>query len=188
MPFLGLGGWLLEGLLGILLVIVFVANVVHISGNSMTPTLSSGEYLLVSKLEGWLTHVGVQPVTRGDIIYFRSPHKSSNWWYPDNLYIKRVIGLPGDRVSIVNDQVYVNSVPLIEPYTRGASRFDMAERYVPEGHYFVMGDNRVPLGSSDSRHFGTIPMHYVRGRALLVVFPWWRSHARNLRVIRSPDY
>ena len=168
--------------------IVFVVNVVHISGNSMTPTLHSGEYLLMSKLEGWLTQLGLQPLERGDIVYFRSPHHSSSWWYPDNLYIKRVIGLPGDRVKIVNDQVYVNGMPLPEPYTRGASRFDMDEKPVPEGHYFVMGDNRVPLGSSDSRHFGTIPRHYVRGRALLVIFPWQRDQVRNIRVLASPQY
>jgi signal peptidase I len=64
----------------------------------------------------------------------------------------------------------------------------MDEKPVPEGNYFVMGDNRVPLGSSDSRHFGTIPRHYVRGRALLVIFPWQRDQVRNIRVLASPQY
>ncbi len=181
-------GWVLESLLALLVVTVFVMNIVHIAGNSMTPTLRSGEYVLVSKLEDWLTHVGVQPLQRGDIVYFRSPAGSSRWWATNHLYIKRVIGLPGDRVHMVDDQVFVNGVALPEPYTRGASRFDMPEQTVPAGHYFVMGDNRVPLGSNDSRHFGTIPKDYVRGRALLVIFPWWRNQAANVRILTTPAY
>lgn len=176
--------WLLEGFLALLLVLLFVANIVHISGDSMTPTLYSGEVVLVSKLEGWLARVGLQPIARGDIIYFRAP--LPNGWRANHLYIKRVIGVPGDRITIVSDQVFVNGSPLFEPYTRGASRFNMPEQTVPAGHYFVMGDNRVPLGSSDSRHFGSIPKHYVRGRALGVVLPWWRNQARNARVLTSP--
>ncbi|MEM6430421.1 MAG: signal peptidase I [Deinococcota bacterium] len=187
----------LELLVAALLLSVFVASTVHISGRSMEPTLHHGDYALVIKLDAWLTKLGWQTLKRGDIIYFNAPEQPhrvnttsrGRSWLPllssETLYIKRLIALPGERVRIDNDQVFVDDVALEETYIQGLSEYMMAELTVPAGHYFVLGDNRVPLGSSDSRHFGVIPAADVYGRAALVLFPFRREGRANFKVLTS---
>jgi signal peptidase I len=98
---------------------------------------------------------------------------------PDRDFIKRVIGLPGDTLELKNQTVHINGMPLIEPYAHylfpalgdgPADSFDLRRKYgpvtVPDGHYFMMGDNRDD--SQDSRFWGFLPASYVKGRALFI--------------------
>jgi signal peptidase I len=135
-----------------------VSSRIRVESISMQPTLYAGNFVLVNKLA-----YRIGKPTRGDIIVFRYP--------PDPTqvpYIKRVIGLPGDKVHIADGKVYVNNEALVEPYlvtttTRGG------DWTVPPGNLFVMGDNRN--NSSDSRSWGFVPLPNVIGKAEVVYWP-----------------
>lgn len=129
----------------------------RIEGASMLPTLHEGEYLIINKIIYKL----VEP-ERGDIIVLQYPNDRSRD------FIKRVIGLPGDTLSISNGQVTVNGVVLDEPYI-SAPPSNEDTWTVPEGQYFVMGDNRP--NSSDSRSWSFLPASDIIGRAWVVY--WW---------------
>ncbi len=130
---------------------------VRVDGYSMTPTLQNGEYILVNKL----AYKTGEP-QRGDIVVFMFPVD------PQEDLIKRVIGLPGERVSIHNGQVTINDVPLNEPYIAAAPLYD-DERVVPEGQLYVLGDNRNE--SKDSHQWGLLPLENVVGKAVLIYWP-----------------
>ena len=130
---------------------------IRVDGFSMEPTLHNGEFVIVNKLAYQLGDP-----THADVIVFRYPRD------PDQEYIKRVIGLPGDRVRIINGQVYVNDKLIEEPYIAAAPRYQ-SEWVVPDNSLFVLGDNRN--NSSDSHNWGPVPMEYVIGRALFVYWP-----------------
>jgi signal peptidase I len=123
----------------------------------MNPTLISGEYVIVNRVSYRLGSP-----QRGDIIVFHFPRD------PREEYIKRVIGLPGDQVEINQGQVYVNGQPLEESYLKVKTNYSGTWQ-VPEGQLFVLGDNRN--NSSDSHDWGTVPMDYVVGKAILVYWP-----------------
>lgn len=130
---------------------------IRVDGFSMEPTLHNGEFVIVNKLAYKLG----EP-KHGDVIVFRYPRD------PDQEYIKRIIGLPGDRIRIINGEVYVNDELIDEPYIAAAPRYQ-SEWRVPEGSLFVLGDNRN--NSSDSHNWGPVPMEYVIGKALFVYWP-----------------
>lgn len=130
---------------------------IRVDGFSMEPTLHNGEFVIVNKL----AYKFGEP-KHGDVIVFRYPRD------PDQEYIKRIIGLPGDRIRIVNGEVYVNDEQIDEPYIAAAPRYQ-SEWRVPEGSLFVLGDNRN--NSSDSHNWGPVPMEYVIGKALFVYWP-----------------
>ncbi len=130
---------------------------IRVDGSSMEPTLYSGEFVVVNKL----AYKFGTPV-RGDIIVFHFPRD------PEQEYIKRVIGLPGDQVSITDGQVYVNNMLLDEPYIAADPAYP-GHWDVPDNHLFVLGDNRN--NSSDSHNWGTVPMEYVIGKAVFVYWP-----------------
>lgn len=149
------------------LFIVFVAQPVVVEGTSMVPQLENGERLLVNKLVYYdIKGVSWGHIERGDIVVF---------WYPKDpkkSYVKRVVGLPGETVSLRNGIVFVDGVELNEPYldiehNRGLP--NRAPEEVEEYHYFVMGDNRD--NSSDSRVWGEVPAKYIYGKAF---FRYWR--------------
>lgn len=127
---------------------------VRVDGYSMVPTLKNGEYVLVNRL----AYRFGQP-QRGDIIVFRRM---------DEDLIKRVIGLPGDTVRIVDGVVQVNGRTLQEPYIAAPPHYN-GEWLVPEGELFVLGDNRND--SSDSHVWGTLPLQSVIGRAIVIYWP-----------------
>ena len=177
--------------------------------SSMEDNLLIGDHVIIDRLAysppgALFKHVlPYEPVKRGDIIVFR---------YPLNIkedYVKRVIGVPGDRVRMVNKQVFVNGQPLKEPYahfSRPANdlfrdnfpRLDVApgetpewwlmlrklvedgQLIVPEGHYFVMGDNRDD--SYDSRYWGFVPAANIIGRPLLI---YWSVRGADEPVMPS---
>jgi signal peptidase I len=164
-----------------LFVRTFVVQAFKIPTGSMENNLLIGDHLLVNKFAFAPTMTDVEEavlpidsIRRGDIIVFK---------YPEDLerdFIKRVIGLPGETLELRKKRVYINDTMLDEPYVHFLSppdddegdEFDVRVRYgpvtVPEGHYFMMGDNRD--NSQDSRYWGFLPKEYVKGRALFVYF------------------
>ena len=175
-------------------VITFIVQAFQIPSPSMENTLLVGDYLLVNKLVYGGGGAGsfllpYRRIRRGDIVVFHYPLT------PAQHFVKRVIGVPGDRLRLVNKQVFVNGVPLSEPYahfSRPANdefrddfpRPDVApgetpewwltlrklvedgQLIVPQGYYFVMGDNRDD--SYDSRYWGFVPRGNIIGRPLLI--------------------
>ncbi len=138
----------------------------QVSGFSMEPRIDSEEYILINALAYW--HGTPQ---RGDIIAFR--HERS----APSVYVKRVIGIPGDRISIDRGVVSVNGAPLAEPYVLFGDRRSAPALTVPADSYYVLGDNRA--NSDDSRAWGFVQARDVIGRAILAVWP--PSHAGSLR-------
>lgn len=141
---------------------------VRVENISMQPTLQPGEFLLVNRVSYKLGSPHI-----GDIIVFHAPGVS------DLDYIKRVIGLPGDEVHVENGVVTVNNQPLYEPYLTEAPNYS-GTWVVPEGEYFVLGDNRN--NSSDSHLWGFVPAEDIVGRALLIYWPF-----SDFALLRSPD-
>ncbi len=141
----------------------------NVDGHSMEPNLHDKELILVDK---W-TYLFHAPA-RGDVIVFVAPPA------PSEDYVKRIIGIPGDVITINNGAPTVNGVVLKETYVRpanmGATPDDMAvnKMIVPPNDYFVLGDNRV--GSSDSRTWGLLPRKNIIGRAALVYWPFGQDN------------
>jgi len=132
-----------------------VVGRVRVENVSMQPTLHEGQFLLVNKLAYRLGNY-----QRGDIVVFHHSETED--------YIKRIIGLPGDTVRVENGIVYINDQAMDEPYIASPPAY--ANKWkVPEGHLFVLGDNRNQ--SSDSHSWGFVPDSKVIGRALVVYWP-----------------
>ena len=150
------------GILAVAYALLFHVSVVR--GSSMSPGIHDGDRILVDHLSYVLGEV-----ERGDVAVLRCP-------VDEHLdYIKRVIGLPGDRVRIENGSVWVNGERLEEPYVgRPDPRTSLVETVAPD-HFFVLGDNRAH--SADSREFGPIPRRLLRGRVDLRVWPPERAGA-----------
>jgi len=167
-----------------LFVRTWVVQAFKIPTGSMENNLLIGDHLLVKKfvfspaatsIERVL--LPVRNIRRGEIVVFKYPDE------PDRDFIKRVIGLPGETVELKAKKVYIDGHPLDEPYvhflepasdSQEITQFDVRERYgpvrVPEGQYFVMGDNRD--NSQDSRYWGFLPRDYVKGRALMIYWSY----------------
>ena len=148
---------LLGMLLALALQIVIQPTLVY--GQSMEPSLHDNERVIVDKVS---YHIGLP--SRGDIVVF--PVEGE----PLPL-IKRVIGLPGDRVQVRDGRVLVNGVALNERYVSGPTAGNTPAVHVPEGTVFVMGDNRAPGGSLDSRRLGPILLTKLVGRARVAIWP-----------------
>lgn len=123
----------------------------------MEPRIGSGEFVLIDTI---MYRLG--PVRRGDIVAFRHVGSSEP-------YLKRVIGLPGERVAIDRGVVSIDGKPLQEAYVRYRDDRTMPERKVPVGDYYVLGDNRA--NSDDSRDWGFVPAAAIMGKAWLAVWP-----------------
>lgn len=145
-----------------IIVILFVYQPVKVEGTSMMPALVDQERIFINK---FVYRFGVESVERGDLVVF---------WFPQDQtksYIKRVIGLPGDAVSVENGTVMINGQPLNESYVPEEYRdhVSMLSRRVPDDQYFVLGDHRV--SSNDSRSWGMVPRRYIYGKAVFVYWP-----------------
>lgn len=150
----------LETLIWAVLLFVLINLVsarVRVDGASMLPTLTNGELVIVNKLAYRLG----EP-SRGDIIVFHFPVD------PSQEFIKRVIGLPDDRVSIHKGAILINGQRLEEPYLPVTTNYD-GDWTVGDDQLFVLGDNRN--NSLDSHNWGTVPMDYVIGKALFIYWP-----------------
>ncbi len=136
-----------------------------IKGQSMEPNFFDGEYLLTEKVSYRLNGP-----KRGDVIVFKAPTGN------DEEFIKRIIGLPQEKVSIKDGKVYINGHVLEENYLPGSTQTlggfflkEGEEKVVPEGYYFVLGDNRS--ASSDSRSWGFVAKEKITGRAWILYWP-----------------
>lgn len=155
---------LIESLALIVLMLLIAQSTLqnfHIQGHSMEPTLHDQEYMIVNKAAYFFR----QPA-RGDIIVFRNPRN------PHEDYVKRIIAIPGDVISISRSSIAVNGISLHETYV---SRQNQQNAYSPlllavtPDHYFVLGDNRS--NSSDSRQWGLVPRENIIGKAVLIYWP-----------------
>jgi len=142
----------------IFLVIRFAVQNFRIEGYSMEPNFHDGEFLLVNKII-YMLH----PPERGDVIVFVPPTSASRD------FIKRVIGMPGDRVEVINGKVYINGTMLDEPYPLNLASYSAAAVTVPPDEYFVLGDNRN--NSSDSHSWGTVSVKKNIGKAWVTYWP-----------------
>ena len=152
-----------------------VSERIRVESISMQPTLYPGDYVIVNKLAYRFNH---QP-ERGDVIVFRYPPN------PEAIpYIKRIIGLQGDKIHIADGKVYVNGQLVVEPYLVVSTNRG-GDWTVPDGQLFVMGDNRN--NSSDSRSWGFVPLENIIGRAELIYLPpqHWSFLHQNI-AIASP--
>ncbi len=193
-----------EAIIIALIVTTFFFTTVGVAGSSMDPTLEGGsgsrlesflygDRLFIPKYETWLKRLGIGEYKRGDIIIFREPEGKP--CHPNDpggrvLVIKRLIGLPGDHVQVFADgSVFINEIELAQTFiTEKEGRITptpIADVTVPEGQFFVMGDNRP--GSCDSRIYGTIPFMSVTGRASAVIWPPLRKGHINWHALQPPS-
>jgi signal peptidase I len=143
------------------LVVNFATARYVVDGDSMEPNLHTGQFLIVSRLAYM-----VGDPAHGDIVVFHYPRN------PEESYVKRVIGVPGDDIIIEGRQVYVNGFPIDEPYLSETAQSYSRGHYtatVPENSYFVLGDNRA--GSSDSVNWGALERDLIIGKAWLSYWP-----------------
>jgi len=158
----GAWAWLREFALALgisIFIIVFLYQPVKVEGTSMMPGLADQERIFINK---YAYRMGA--IERGDVVVFRYPGD------PSKNYIKRIVGVPGDRIEIVRGAVLVNGSHLEESYVpkQFQDERSMSEVTVPAGSYFVLGDHRNL--SSDSRDFGTVEREAIFGKA---VFAYW---------------
>jgi signal peptidase I len=175
-----------------LLIRTFVVQAFKIPSGSMEPTLLVGDHILVNKFIYGVkipfirnTLIPISKPQRDDVIVFIYPHDTSKD------YIKRVIGLPGDRIEIFDRKININGTLYDDKHgvyseVRNEGSLHMANKrnrpiIVPENHLFVMGDNRDH--SSDSRVWGFVPLKSVKGKAFIIYWSWphWK---RFLRIVR----
>ena len=157
--------WLRDFLLSVLisiLIILFLFRPVKVEGTSMMPSLFDQERLFINQFS---YKFGLGHITRGDTVVFLFPED------PSKSYIKRVIGLPGDTVSVDDGNVIVNGRKLVENYVPSEYRDDRSysQTVIPPDDYFVLGDHRS--SSNDSRAWGFVPRKYIYGKAVFVFWP-----------------
>ena len=172
----------------IFLALQFSVQNFKVEGSSMQPTLEEGQYVVVNKVVYFhLSPSGLRSLfafdsdnqdrsifpirdpKRGDVIIFHFPLDVSRD------FVKRVIGLPGDTVSIRQGQVFVNELMLEEPYVTRPDKTNMSPAKVGPNEYFVLGDNR--RASNDSRDWGTVPTDNIIGRAWVSYWPLNQIHS-----------
>src|SRR5690348_2441612 len=158
----GIGVWLRDLIISLAIsafIIIFLYQPVKVEGTSMMPSLEDQERIFVNKFVYRL-----EPIERGDIVVFRYPRD------PSKSYIKRVIGMAGDKIRIDGGQVYVNGDALDESYVPAeyTDSRSYPEITVPANSYFVLGDHRSM--SNDSRDFGSVDQSFIYGKA---VFGYW---------------
>jgi len=141
---------------------VWVAETYRVEGSSMEHTLRDGERVLVAKF----VYKWVRKPERGDIVVFLYPKD------PEKAFIKRVVGLPGDRVEVKGGKVLVNGQVMEEVSTAIPAEMDSPVETVPDGSVWVLGDNRN--NSEDSRFFGEVPYDLIRGPAFIRIWPLYR--------------
>ncbi|MEG6586271.1 signal peptidase I [Dendrosporobacter sp. 1207_IL3150] len=167
-----------------LIINIFVFQPTQVVGNSMQPTLQDSNYIIISKL----THTFKTEPNYGDIVIIDSRVNRDRTWKDDlagpvstylnalgvtkspghEVWVKRVIGKPGDILEFKNNKVYRNSIPLDEPYIKEVMTYaSNAKIVVPTDHVFVLGDNRN--NSSDSRFIGPVKMDHILGTMVLKI-------------------
>ena len=158
---------LLAVVIGVLIV-NYVFQITIVNGNSMEKYLHNGNRLIVEKFI-----YKMNGLKRGEIVIINKPRDIENERTP---IIKRVVALEGDVIEIKDGNVYVNNEKIEEPYINGEKTYAIVPEYqslvVPQGHIYVLGDNRMPNESLDSRIFGPVSLKKVEGRAVLRFYPF----------------
>ena len=151
-----------------ILIRIFIAEPRYIPSDSMIPTLHTGDRLVVEKVS-----YHFHPPHTGDIVVFEPPEQLQSLGYrKDQVFIKRIIGKPGDLVRVNNGKVYINDRPLSEDYIAEPPDYQLVSVKVPEAEFFVMGDNRND--SNDSHIWGFLPKQNIIGRAIFRFWPFDR--------------
>jgi len=141
----------------------FVFEFIRVDGESMMPTLLDEEYVFMEKVTYWFS----EP-QRGDIIICSYPNHTDT-------YVKRVVGMAGDRIRVTGGVLYINDEANYD-YFPGVMNNDLDEITVPEDHVFVMGDNRNASMDSTNPSIGPLPDSMVQGKALFVIWPIDQIH------------
>jgi len=172
--------WVIHILIALVLgflVVTFVIQRTAVHGISMEPTLQNGDQLIIEKISPRIGNI-----KNGDIVTIYVPEELQ----PGQDYIiKRVIGIPGDKITIKDGSVYVNGLRLVESYTSGDYTYVSSgriETVVEKGTVFVLGDNRYRDRSKDSRSIGLIDIDRVRGKAILRFYPF-----DTFRILSKPE-
>ena len=155
---LDLGSTLIPAILIALLIHVFLAQATRVYGQSMEPNLHTNQRLVIEKLS-----YHFHGPRRGDVVVLHDPGGSPE------LLIKRVIGLPGERITVTDGRVYIDGTALDEPYLTQPTQGSGRSWIVPPLNVFVMGDNRS--ASRDSRIFGPVPLDQIVGHAVIRYWP-----------------
>jgi len=165
-----------------IIVYLFLFQPHQVKGSSMYVSFEDGEFLLTDKIS-----YRFHSPARGDVIVFKAP-KTEPCSEIECEYIKRIIGMPGDRVMVFKGKVYVNGQPLWETYlssemvtSAGLAMPEGQEITVPENYYLAMGDNRTH--SRDGREFGPIPRQSIVGRAF---FRYWPID--RIGIVNHPNF
>lgn len=154
----------------------FLIQPFYVQGASMEPTFSTHDYLIINEIE-----YRFEAPTRGDVVVFKSPYSQKEY------FIKRIIGLPGEKLEIKDGQIYIynqehpQGFVLPEDYLPGIQTYTEGKQYsqlqIKNNEYFVLGDNRN--ASLDSRNFGAIPRQNVIGRAWIRGWPFTKLSIFN---------
>ena len=150
------------------LIKTFLFTTILVDGRSMTPTFEHLDYLIAE--QDFLVR---NKYRRGDVVYFRPPEGAMH--EDRGYFVKRIIGVPGDTIEVKGGMVYVNDEPIDEPYKADVPTQEgtmTGKLTLDEDEYFVMGDNRNPCGSYDSRFFGPLQSDHIRGVIVLRAFPF----------------
>lgn len=150
----------------------FVAEARYIPSGSMLPTLQINDRLIIDKVS-----YRFQEPQRGDIVVFMAPKEaghctnplSKNPEAPRDAFIKRIVGLPGEKVEVKEKQVYINGKPMQEKYIEAPPGYEFGPFNVPKNSYLVLGDNRN--NSCDSHYWGAVPRDNIIGRAIVRFWP-----------------
>lgn len=156
-----LAGWLLEELLCVALALFlrfFVVMLVRVKGRSMEPTLHDRDILLVTHYAPW-----AKLPQRFDVVICRYPKRKG-------YFVKRIVGLPGDTLCIADGLLTVNGETFPESYLTHRPRYTVQNYTVPEGCYYVLGDNRT--NSNDSHLIGPLTRRQIKGRVRRVLYPF----------------
>ncbi len=145
-----------------LIIRTFFFQFFYIPSRSMESTLLINDRIIVTKFSYWFN----EP-QRGDVVVFKYPLN------PSTLYVKRVIALPGENIKLKDSKLYINDTLVSEPYLPDDLKFeDFGPVEVPEGEYFMMGDNRN--NSSDSRTWGFVKKDLILGKSQVIYWPFDR--------------
>ncbi len=213
-----------EGLLVCLLIVTFIFTTVGVIGQSDEPNLQTWDRVFVPKYQTWLNRFHLSNYQRGDLVVVKPNANSPEAVQPfpfigkfgftfKPYFIKRLVGLPGDTLSMDGGILYINGRRIDETHTvpywmakgnldqngprANSSQWDYREvgassKYViPAGLYFVIGDNRSPGGSEDSRGFGPVPLEQIGGKATTVIWPPIKKDAEGKwklywRILKRP--
>jgi len=160
---------LLTAIIAVVLLFTYVLEICIITSGSMSPTLAVSDHVFVNKFI-----YSFRRPQYGDVVVFQAPAKATN---SEELWVKRIVGLPGDMISVKAGRLFRNGLLINEPFVSQLMIGNMNPQQVPKGTVFVMGDNRN--NSEDSRDWGPLDMKLITGRANMIFSP-----ASRLQYIR----